>query len=311
MGDAVLAFFGAPIAHEDDPERACRAALEIVERAQTYAERLERERGIEGFKVRVGINTGLVVVGEVGSDLRVEYAAMGDAINVAARMGQHAPPGGILITHGTYRHVRGVFDVLREELLTVKGKRAPVQTYLVERAKGRAFRVETRGVEGIETRIVGREVEQLALQRVFEDVLEDAEARVITIVGDAGVGKTRLLMEFLNWLELRPETVWYFRGHASSTTQAVPYQLWRDLFAYRFEILESDSGPQVLGKLRAGMAGVLGPGRADVAGQLVGFDLVAAGSEAVQALIGSANFGQLARAAWCSTSADCWSRARL
>ena len=86
MGDAILAFFGAPIAHEDDPERACRAALEIVAGAQAYAARLEEERGICGFNVRVGIHTGLVVVGEVGSDLRVEYTAMGDAVNLAARM---------------------------------------------------------------------------------------------------------------------------------------------------------------------------------------------------------------------------------
>ncbi|NIO70252.1 MAG: zinc-ribbon domain-containing protein, partial [Anaerolineae bacterium] len=86
MGDAVLAFFGAPIAHEDDPERAIRAALEIVEGAKAYAAKLEQERSIRGFNVRVGINTGLVVVGEVGSDLRVEYTAMGDAVNLAARM---------------------------------------------------------------------------------------------------------------------------------------------------------------------------------------------------------------------------------
>ena len=93
MGDAVLAFFGAPIAHEDDPERACRAALEIVTGARHYADRLERERGITGFNVRVGINTGLVVVGQVGSDLRVEYTAMGDAVNLAARMEAAAEPG--------------------------------------------------------------------------------------------------------------------------------------------------------------------------------------------------------------------------
>ena len=94
MGDAVLAFFGAPISHEDDPERAIRAGLEIVAGANEYAARLKEERGIGGFNVRVGINTGLVVVGEVGSDLRVEYTAMGDAINLAARMEQNAPPVG-------------------------------------------------------------------------------------------------------------------------------------------------------------------------------------------------------------------------
>jgi class 3 adenylate cyclase len=146
MGDAILAFFGAPIAHEDDPERACRAALEIVAGARAYAERLEQERGISGFSVRVGINTGLVVVGEVGSDLRVEYTAMGDAINLAARMEQNAPPGGILISHDTYRHVRGLFDVLAQEPQRVKGKRDPVQTYLVQRAKPRAFRKRCRPI---------------------------------------------------------------------------------------------------------------------------------------------------------------------
>ena len=148
MGDAILAFFGAPIAHENDPERACRAALEIVAGVNEYAARLEAERGIGGFNVRVGINTGLVVVGEVGSDLRVEYTAMGDAINLAARMEQNAPVGGILISHDTYRHVRGLFDVHAPAPIQVKGKREPVQVYLVERAKPRAFRLDTRGVAG-------------------------------------------------------------------------------------------------------------------------------------------------------------------
>ena len=111
MGDAVLAFFGAPISHEDDPERAIRAGLEIAAGARAYAEKLKAERGVEGFNVRVGINTGLVVVGEVGSDLRVEYTAMGEAINLAARMEQNAPPGHVLVSHETYRLVRGLFEV--------------------------------------------------------------------------------------------------------------------------------------------------------------------------------------------------------
>jgi predicted ATPase/class 3 adenylate cyclase len=296
MGDAVLAFFGAPIAHEDDPERAIRAALEIVEGAQGYAARLAEEQGLAEFSVRVGINTGLVVVGEVGSDLRVEYTAMGDAVNLAARMEQAAPPGGILISHDTYRHVRGVFSMLPQEPLKVKGKTEPVQTYLVEAAKPRAFRKETRGVEGIETRLVGRDAELLTLQNAFLDVLEEAETRVVTIMGEAGVGKSRLLDEFDNWSELRPEDFWFFKGRASSTTQTVPYQLMRDLLAFRFEILDSDSAATVLAKFRRGMQGILEPERADLVGQLVGFDLESAGSEAVGALLGSPNFAQMASA---------------
>ncbi|MFN2241210.1 MAG: adenylate/guanylate cyclase domain-containing protein [Anaerolineae bacterium] len=296
MGDAVLAFFGAPIAHEDDPERAIRAALEIVEGAGEYGARLEREQDIQGFNVRVGIHTGLVVVGEVGSDLRVEYTAMGDAVNLASRMEQAAPAGGILITHDTYRHVRGVFDVSPQEPLSVKGKAEPVQTYLVQGAKARAFRVGQRGVEGIETRMVGREAELLIVQNHYLDALDEAETRLVTVVGEAGVGKTRLLDEFFNWLDLRPEQVWYFKGRASAVSQPVPYSLWRDLFDYRFEIWDSDPAGTALSKFRQGMDGVLEPEKADLVGQLVGFDFATAGSEAVQALLGSPNFGKLARA---------------
>ena len=296
LGDAILAFFGAPIAHEDDPERAIRAALDITAGARSYGEKLERERGLSGFTVRVGIHTGRVIVGEVGSDLRVAYTAVGETINLAARMEQHAPPNGILITHDTYRHVRGVFDVVPQEPLTVKGKAQPIQTYLVDRAKPRAFRTASRGVEGVETRTVGREPELQTLQNLFRDAIEDRTVRVVTIVGEAGVGKSRLLYEFSNWMELRPEEYYYFKGRAAAVAQAVPYYVIRDLLAQRFEILDSDPAPAALAKFRAGAAPILDPSRADVIGQLVGFDFAAAGSPAVQALLGSPNFATLGQA---------------
>jgi ABC-type oligopeptide transport system substrate-binding subunit/class 3 adenylate cyclase len=278
MGDAVLAFFGAPIAHEDDPERACRAALEIVAGARAYAEQLERERGIQGFNVRVGINTGLVVVGEVGSDLRVEYTAMGDAINLAARVEQNAPPGSILITHDTYRHVRGVFDVQAQEPLQVKGKRESVRTYLLQRAKPRAFRKGTRGVEGIETRMIGRQAELTRLQEAFHTAVEDGDLQMVTVVGEAGVGKSRLLHEFDNWAELRPETFYYFKGRALQELHSLPYSLLRSLFAFRFQIEDSDSVAVVQQKLERGVGRALGAGEeergaAGFIGHLVGFEL--------------------------------------
>jgi ABC-type oligopeptide transport system substrate-binding subunit/class 3 adenylate cyclase len=284
MGDAVLAFFGAPLAHEDDPERAIHAALAILEGAGAYAARLERERGIHGFGVRAGIHTGLVVVGEVGSDLRVEYTAMGDAVNLASRLEQAASPGSILISHDTYRHVRGVFDVLPQAPLPVKGKAEPVQTYLVERAKARAFRKPMRGVEGIETRMVGREAELKHLQEAFHTAVEDGELQVVTISGEAGVGKSRLLYEFDIWSEALPETFWYFKGRASRETQNLPYGLLRDLVAFRFQIQDTDSPATVRQKLEEGVSVALGaeeggPRQSHVAqqahliGYLVGFEV--------------------------------------
>src|SRR5262249_8446939 len=110
MGDAILAFFGAPLAHEDDPERAVRAGLAIVDGIRSYRDRVRRDRGLD-FDVRVGINTGLAVVGEVGSDQRVEYTAMGDAVNLAARMEQTARPGTIQIARDTHRQVAALFEI--------------------------------------------------------------------------------------------------------------------------------------------------------------------------------------------------------
>jgi ABC-type oligopeptide transport system substrate-binding subunit/class 3 adenylate cyclase len=253
MGDGVLAFFGAPISHGDDPERACRAALAIISGAQQYAAHLERERGISGFNVRVGINTGLVVVGEVGSDLRVEYAAMGDAINLASRMERNAPSGGILISHDTYRHVRGIFDVLAQEPLAAKGKAQMVQTYLVQRAKPRAFHRPSRGVEGIETRMVGREAELKHLQEAFHTAMKDRELQMVTVSGEAGVGKSRLLHEFDMWAELLPEQFYYFKGRASAELQNQPYGLIRDLVSFRFQIQDSDTAAGVWEKLEEGV----------------------------------------------------------
>jgi class 3 adenylate cyclase/tetratricopeptide (TPR) repeat protein len=294
MGDAILAFFGAPLAHEDDPERAIRAGLEIIAGAQEYATKLEQEWGIRGFNVRVGIHTGQVVVGEVGSDLRAEYTAMGDAVNLAARMEQNAPTGGILITRATYRHVRGLFDVQAQPPLQVKGKAEPVQSYLVEGAKERAWRMGSRGVEGVETRMIGREVELLALQQAYREVVADRETQVVTALGEPGVGKSRLLDEFTEWVELERERVWYLRGRATVEGRAAAYSLWRDLFAYQFGLLETETAAEALARFRAGMAGLLEPDRADLVGHLVGFDFSA--SPHVATLLGSPSFGQVASA---------------
>src|SRR5256714_1867209 len=130
MGDAVLAFFGAPVAHEDDPERAVRAGLEIQEAAKEYAQEVKQNYGLD-FNIRVGINTGLAVLDMVGDQIRTEYTAMGDTTNVASRMQSAATPGTVLISADTYRLVKNLFDFNTLGGIEVKGKSAPVEAYEV------------------------------------------------------------------------------------------------------------------------------------------------------------------------------------
>jgi class 3 adenylate cyclase len=144
MGDGILAFFGAPIAHEDDPARAVLAGLDIVTAMQSFCGQIQQQYGID-FNVRVGINTGLVVVGAVGSDLRMEYTAIGDAINLAARMEQTAAPGTVQISQDTYKLVKAMFQFEDLGGIEVKGRNAPIQAYRVLGRK--TLTVQSRGIE--------------------------------------------------------------------------------------------------------------------------------------------------------------------
>ena len=291
LGDAILAFFGAPIGHEDDPQRAVRAALDIQAGIRGYAARLERERDITGFSVRVGINTGLVVMGEVGTDLRVAYTAVGDAINLAARMEQNAPPGGILVSESTHRYVRDAFHLAPQPPLSVKGHAQPVQTYLVERPREGGFLAEARGVEGIETRMVGRSAELSQLQATLRTTATGSSARILVVVGEAGVGKTRLLGEFERWAERDATHPEILLGRATTATVAAPYGLLRDVFARRFGILGSDSAATARDRFEAAMVAAFGgdaaaPMRAHLVGQLIGYDF--GQSPHVRGLLGDA-----------------------
>jgi ABC-type oligopeptide transport system substrate-binding subunit/class 3 adenylate cyclase len=291
VGHAVMAVFGLPQAHEDDPRSGVRAALEMQQALVALNERMVSEWGFS-LRMRIGVNTGPVIARYLGAAQEGDFTVIGSTVNFTNQLEKMAPVGGVLISHDTYRHVRGVFTVLEQEPLQVEGKESPVQTYLVQQVKPRAFRMLARGVAGIETRMVGRDPELLMLQNLFRDTTEDAEVHVVTIVGDAGVGKSRLLYEFEKWIKLLPEEVSYFKGRATLETETIPYGLIRRIFILRFEILESDSGAQVREKFRAGMATALDSDQADLVGQLLGFDFST--SRAVQTQLGSESFGELA-----------------
>jgi class 3 adenylate cyclase len=146
LGDAIIAFFGAPVAHEDDAERAVRAGLDIQAATREYAELVERDYGVD-FEVRVGINTGLAVLAAMGGEIRTEYTAMGDTTNVAARMQAAAIPGTVLISASTYHLVKELFEFKARGATMIKGKSAPIETYEVLATK--AVPGKVRGLEGL------------------------------------------------------------------------------------------------------------------------------------------------------------------
>jgi len=285
LGDGVMALWGAEAVREDDAEQAVRAALAIQEAIAGF------DSGAWARLVaRIGINTGPAMLGTVGTT--GEFTAMGDTVNTASRLQARAPVGGVLISHGTYRQVRGIFDVTPTAPLSIHGKAEPVQAYVVGRAKPVAFRAGGRGVEGIETEMVGRDAELGRLQEALVTVFREKRTALVTVCGEAGVGKSRLLFEFENWLELRPEQWLLYKARAQPATKEVPFRLLRDVFAARFGILESDHAHAVLDKFRDGAAKALTPDQADIAGQMLGFDFRQ--SPAVAALLGSTSFGKQA-----------------
>jgi class 3 adenylate cyclase/predicted ATPase len=229
QGDAVLAFFGAPMAHEDDPVRAIRAGLEIVESMRSYSAIVEREWAIP-IEVRVGINTGLVVVGEVGSDLRVEYTALGDAINVAARMEQTAEPGTVRVSSTTLSLTGEVFEVEDLGAVEVKGKSEPVTAHRVIRFVG------GEGVE-VDQPIVGRD-QELGLFTTLRSTLLSGTGWITSVIGEAGLGKTRLLSEVRRLYESsvaiahvfdEPGDIAWMFGTSRSYDSSKPLSTIRDL----------------------------------------------------------------------------------
>lgn len=246
MGDGILAFFGAPIAHEDDPQRAVLTGLDIVSGMTPYHQKIKQQWNID-INVRIGINTGLVVVGAVGSDLRMEYTAMGDAINLAARMEQTAAPGTVQIAHDTYKLVAPLFEF--EELggIQVKGKEEPVPAYRVLERKSAPGRL--RGIESLEAELVGRSQEMARLQSVLTD-LERGIGRIVCLTGGAGLGKSRLIQE-LKRTEGRDLAVNWFETASLSYETTYPYALFQQLIRRLNGIPASDEAAQFWDKISA------------------------------------------------------------
>jgi class 3 adenylate cyclase/tetratricopeptide (TPR) repeat protein len=252
-GDGAMALWGDERTNEDDAEQAVRAGLAMLDALAN----LESDRFRKGMlRMRVGINTGLVQVGRVG--VTDEFTVTGDTVNVAARLESSAEPGTVLISRSTYHQVRGVFDVSLVGDLELKGRSEPVTAYRIDLLRPRAFRVRAHGFEGLETRMVGRGPHLSCIVEAHRATTETGEPRLVVATGEPGIGKSRLLYAYRDWIETESTIrVRWFEGRCRTDTAERPLGLIRDMFARRFEISDDDDPATVEEKLEAGLADVV------------------------------------------------------
>jgi class 3 adenylate cyclase/tetratricopeptide (TPR) repeat protein len=247
LGDGLMALFGAPLALEDHALRAVRAALAIQETIAGLGAELIREHGVE-VHVRVGLNTGPVVVGRIGDDLRMDYTAIGDTTHLAARMQQAAEPGAILAAEGTHRLVEG--HVVSEGLgaVAVKGRSGPVVAHRIVRERRRT-RLQVGAEHGL-TALVGRRRELDLMRERFEQA-RDGRGQIVGIVGEPGVGKSRLAHELRASLQDQPVVV--LEGACVAYAQATPYTPIAAILRASFGVDDGDDPLQIEEKLRQGI----------------------------------------------------------
>jgi class 3 adenylate cyclase/tetratricopeptide (TPR) repeat protein len=244
MGDGIMALFGAPLAHEDHAIRACYAALAMRAAIRTYAEDARRAHGIT-VQMRVGLNSGEVVVRAIGNDLHMDYSAVGQTTHLAARMEQLATPGSILLTADTLRLVEGLVQVTALGPIPVKGLPEPVEVFELVGASTLRGRFQARVAGGM-TRFVGRDTELAALVQALERV-GAGHGLVVAVVGEAGVGKSRLVYECVHahhaqgWRVLESASVSYGK--------ATPYFPVLDLLRRYAHLDERDDSRTIRAKV--------------------------------------------------------------
>ena len=249
-GDGIMALFGAPIALEDAPQRAIRSALAIHHKMARFSDKLRKENpGAPPLKMRVGIHTGPVVVGTLGNDLRVEFKAVGDTVNLASRMETMAEPGTTFVTEDTFKVTEGYFRFEGLGAQSIKGKEKPVNVFRVIAPSTRRTRFDVSTERGL-TLFVGREREL----EIMLDCLERAKmgrGQAISIVAEAGIGKSRLLYEFRK--NIANEDVTFFEGRCLSYSRNVPFYPIIDLLKSVFGLEEGDSDDDIKEKLKKGL----------------------------------------------------------
>jgi class 3 adenylate cyclase/tetratricopeptide (TPR) repeat protein len=248
-GDGIMALFGAPIALEDAPQRAIRSALAIHREITGFSDRMKQEKEIPTLKMRIGIHTGPVIVGTLGNDLRVEFKAVGDTVNLASRMEGLAEPGTTYITEDTFKLTEGFFrfEALGEK--KVKGKEEPIKVYQVIAPSTRKTRFDVSAERGL-TPFVGRERELELIMDGFERV-KAGKGQAFSIISEAGVGKSRLLYEFRK--AVANEDVNFLEGKCLSYSRGVAYHPIIEILKSNFDIHEGEGDQEIREKVKRGM----------------------------------------------------------
>jgi class 3 adenylate cyclase len=283
IGDCIMAVFGAPIALEDDAENALRATLAMRENLQKFNRRWIEKMG-QPLDIHIGVNTGMVIAGIIGNDLRMSYTVMGDTVNVASRLEDAAKAGQIFVSRNTYRLTRGAFAFQEMDPIKVKGKQEPLTVYELLHAKLQPDK--SRGVEGLSSPLVGREAERQALVECLER-LQSGRGQIVTILGEAGIGKSRLLAEIrrregkdLTWLE----------GRSFAFSRSLGYGAFLDLLRRYAGIADEDTEAEAAASLKARLHAIL-PGDLEIyaiLAQLLSMRLDSEEAAAVSAVTGEA-----------------------
>jgi class 3 adenylate cyclase/tetratricopeptide (TPR) repeat protein len=234
-GDGIMALFGAPIAHEDHAQRACYAALHLTEALGRYARELKREQGLT-FSVRMGLNSGEVVVGKIGDDLRMDYTAQGHTVGLAQRMEQLASPDTVYLTGATAALVSGYFDLDDLGRFAVKGVREPVAVFQLRGVGPLRTRFDVSRARGL-TRFVGRGDDLRTLEAALGRARE-GDGQVVGVVGEAGIGKTRLCHELVQ--RCRAEGLTVLEGHAVAHGKNIPFLPMLEIFRAYYGITAED-----------------------------------------------------------------------
>jgi class 3 adenylate cyclase/tetratricopeptide (TPR) repeat protein len=246
LGDGILAIFGAPITHEDHALRACYAALAIQSALAQFGKEVKKDHGFD-FKMRIGINTGHVVVGSIGDDLRMDYTAMADTTNIACLLQQVAQPGKILLSENTHRLVKGYFECEWAGKEKFKHRKKPIDYCELNSERLKRSRLDVEEEESGLTGFVDRKKELKVMLDLFE-VVKQKEGQAICIVGEAGEGKSRLIHEFKKRIDLG--SVRYLESQCISYGKTIPYYPMVEILRKGFDLSESDSKDKVQKVLR-------------------------------------------------------------